>query len=124
MALDVPDTDFRVSLYEVLTDGTSVLLAEDTKRARHRLSRETESLVPSGEVLRYDFDSFPSFSRLIAKGSRLRLFIRCPNTIYLQKNYNSGGSVAEETPTVARTAHVVVHHSKQYPSALTLPIVE
>ena len=124
IALDVPDTDFRVSLYEVLADGTSVLLAEDVKRARYRGSPETESPVPAGAVLRYDFDQFPFFSRRVAAGSRLRLFLRCPNTIYLEKNYNGGGVVADETPRDARAAHVTVHHDTSYPSALTLPIVK
>ena len=123
MALDVPDTDFRVSLYEVLADGTSVLLAEDVKRARYRESPEAETLVPSGAVLRYDFDQFPFFSRRVAPGSRLRLFLRCPNSIYLEKNYNGGGVVADETRQDARTAHVTVYHDAKYPSALTLPVV-
>jgi putative CocE/NonD family hydrolase len=124
IALDVPDTDFRVSLYEVLTDGTSVLLAEDVKRARYRESPESETLVPSGAVLRYDFDQFPFFSRRVAQGSRLRLFLRCPNSIYLQKNYNRGGVVADETARDARTAHVTVHHDAKCPSALVLPVVD
>lgn len=124
IALDVPDTDFRVSLYEVLADGSSVLLAEDLMRARFRESLEKESLVPPGKVLRYDFDKFPFFSRSVAEGSRLRLFLRCPNTIYLAKNYNSGGVVADESARDARVAHVTVYHDAQYASALTLPIVK
>jgi len=124
IALDVPDTDFRVSLYEVLADGTSVLLAEDVKRARYRESPEKETLVPSGAILRYDFDQFPFFSRRLAPGSRLRLFLRCPNTIYLEKNYNGGGVVADETPREARAAHVTVYHDAEHPSALTLPIAK
>ena len=124
IALDVPDTDFRVSLYELLADGTSVLLAEDVKRARYRESPEKETLVPSGAILRYDFDQFPFFSRRLAPGSRLRLFLRCPNTIYLEKNYNGGGVVADETPREARTAHVTVYHDAEHPSALTLPIAK
>ena len=123
IALDVPDTDFRVSLYEVLADGTSVLLAEDVKRARYRESPETESLVPAGAVLRYDFDQFPFFSRRVAAGSRLRLFLRCPNSIYLEKNYNGGGVVADETRQDARTGHVTVYHDARHPSALTIPVV-
>ena len=59
----------------------------------------------------------------MAQGSRLRLFLRCPNSIYLQKNHNSGGVVADERATDARTAHVTVHHDAKYPSALELPIV-
>jgi uncharacterized protein len=123
LALDVPDTDFRVSLYEVMADGTSVLLAEDDKRARYRESPEKETLVPSGAVLRYDFDQFPFFSRRVATLSRLRRFLRCPNSIYLEKNWNGGGVVANESRADARTAHVIVHHDVKYPSALTLPVV-
>jgi putative CocE/NonD family hydrolase len=124
LALDVPDTDLRVSLYEVLGNGGSVLLAEDLMRARYRESRERERLVEPGAVLPYRFDTFPFFSRLLAKGSRLRLFLRCPNTIYLQKNYNSGRVVANETIADARVAHVTVYHDAQRPSALTLPVVD
>lgn len=123
ISIDVPDTDFRVSLYEVLADGTSVFLAEDVKRARHRESLEREALVTPGAVLRYDFDQFPFFSRRVAAGSRLRLFLRCPNSIYVQKNWNAGGVVADESRADARTAHVSVHHDATYPSALTIPVV-
>lgn len=122
IALDVPDTDFRVSLYEVTSDGTSVLLAEDVKRARYRESPEKEMRVPAGAVLRYDFDQFPFFSRRVAAGSRLRLFLRCPNSIYLEKNWNGGGVVADESRADARTAHVTVYHDVAHPSALTLPV--
>ena len=123
LALDVPDTDFRVSLYEVMSDGTSVLLAEDVKRARYRESPEKETLVPSGAVQRYDFDQFPFFSRRVTPGSRLRLFLRCPNSIYLEKNWNGGGVVADESRKDARTAHVAVYHDASHPSALTVPVV-
>ena len=70
-----------------------------------------------------DFTNFPFFSRQVAKGSRLRLFLRCPNTIYLAKNYNSGGVVAEETAKDARTAHITVYHDPTHPSVLELPVV-
>ncbi len=123
IALDVPDTDFRVSLYEVTSDGTSVLLAEDVKRARYRETPEKEALVAAGAVLRYDFDQFPFFSRRVAAGSRLRVFLRCPNSIYLEKNWNGGGVVADESRKDARTAHVGVYHDAAHPSALVVPVV-
>jgi uncharacterized protein len=122
IALDVPDTDLKASLYEVRSDGSSILLAEDQKRARYRESPEKESLVPPGAILRYDFDGFPFFARRVARGSRLRLFLRCPNTIFLEKNRNSGKVVAEETDADARPAHVTVYHDREHPSALTLPV--
>jgi putative CocE/NonD family hydrolase len=120
--LDVPDTDFWVDLYEILPDGSSVWLACDAKRARYRESSKEQKLVVPGRIERYVFDSFNFFSRRISSGSRLRLAITCPNTIYLEKNYNSGGVVAEESKKDARTAHVKVYHDAEHPSSLDIPL--
>ena len=78
LQLDVPDTDFEVDVYEILQDGTSILLASDTKRARYRESLRTAKLVPAGKVLKYEFSTFNWFSRRIAAGSRLRLVVELP----------------------------------------------
>ena len=121
MALDVPDTDFAAELYEVQPDGGSVLLTRSLLRARYRDSMQKETLVPQGEAVRYDFNGFPWFSRRIAKGSRLRLVVGALNTTEVEKNYNSGGVVAEETAKDARTAHVTVLHDAAHPSALEIP---
>jgi len=80
-------------------------------------------LVKPGEVQRYDFANFQFFSRLVAKGSRLRLVISSPNSIYVEKNYNSGGVVANESGKDARTAHVTLYHDAEHPSALDIPVV-
>jgi hypothetical protein len=56
------------------------------------------------------------------KGSRLRLVVSSPNTIFLQKNYCSGGIVAEETAKDARTCHVQIYHDATHPSAIQLPL--
>lgn len=124
MALDVPDTDFQVDVYEILRDGSSIRLSEDQLRARYRESLREEMLVTPGEINRYTFDGFSFFARRIAPGSRLRLVLRSPNTIYLQKNYNSGGVVAAETAADARTAHVTVYHDAERPSYLELPVAK
>lgn len=124
ISMDVPDTDFSVAVYEVQRDGTSVLLTSDAMRARYRESLTKERLVKSGEINRYEFNSFQFFSRRIEKGSRLRLILSCPNTIQLEKNYNSGGVVAEETARDARAAHVVVYHDASHPSMLEIPVVK
>ncbi len=96
ICLDVPDTDFLVTFFEILSDGSSIQLSQDLLRARYRRSLERETLVTPGEIERYVFDGFNFFSRRISRGSRLRLFINSPNSIYLQKNYNSGGEVLSE----------------------------
>jgi hypothetical protein len=70
---------------------------------------------------RYEFNKFYFFSRAIAKRSVLRLVIRPPNSIYWQRNYNSGKEVSEESATDARTAHVKVFHDPEHASFLELP---
>ncbi len=60
---------------------------------------------------------------LVGKGSRLRLTFASPNSIQLQKNYNSGGVVADETGADAHTAHITLYHDAEHPSYLELPIV-
>jgi hypothetical protein len=123
IAMDVPDTDFQVTVSEIMLDGSHILLSQDWLRARYRESLRQETLVVPGEIDRYEFDGFTFFSRQIARGSRLRLVITCPNSIYAQKNYNSGGVVAEESEQDARTAHVTLYHDGEHPSFLELPIV-
>ncbi len=124
IALDVPDIDFQVTVYEILRDGTSVLLTQDVLRARYRESLRAEKLVTAGQIDRYEFNGFTFFSRRMAKDSRLRLVIISPNSIYFQKNYCGGGIVANESGKDARTAHVMLYHDADHPSYLELPIVK
>jgi len=124
IAINVPDTDFGVTIYEIMLDGTSIALTQDRLRARYRESLRQEKLVKPGEINRYEFNGFWFFSRRIAKGSRLRLVLVSPNSIYIQKNYNSGGVVSEESGKDARTAHVTLYHDAAHPSFLEIPIVK
>jgi len=123
ISLNVPDTDFDVELDEIKPDGGSVQLTSDSMRARYRDSWTEEKLVTPGEIIRYEFSGFTFFSRRIAKGSRLRLIVRCPNSIQVEKNYNSGGVVTDESGKDARTAQVTLYHDAAHPSFLELPIV-
>ena len=103
--------------------GDIIFLTEDMMRARYRESLREAKPVPEGEILRYEFDGFYWFSRRVAKGSRLRLVFKSSNSIDWQKNYNSGGVVAEESGDDARTAHVKLYHDSEHPSYLELPVV-
>ena len=124
MAMDVPDTDFQVTVYEIMPDGTSIVLAQDQMRARYRDSLRQEKLVKPREINSYEFKSFTWFSRRVSKGSRLRLLLTSPNSFALEKNYNSGGVVAEESAKDARTAQITVYHDAQHPSVLEIPVVK
>jgi putative CocE/NonD family hydrolase len=124
LAMDVSDTDLAVDVYEILPNGESISLTSDLMRARYRESPYTEKLVKRGEVNQFNFTGFTFFSRRIAKGSRLRLVIHCPNSFWQEKNYNSGGEVAAESKKDARTAHITLYHDPDHPSFLELPIVK
>jgi putative CocE/NonD family hydrolase len=123
LALDVPDTDFAVDVFEIKRDGTSVALTGDRMRARYRESLRQERLVKPGEINRYEFRSFTFFARRLEKGSRLRLVFHSPNSRYWEKNYNSGGEVAAESRKDARAAHVTLYQGAEHPSYVEVPIV-
>jgi uncharacterized protein len=124
LSMDVPDTDLGVEVYEIMPNGTSIALTYDLMRARYRESLREAKLVKPGVVTRYEFTDFQWFSRRIAKGSRLRLILFSPNTLRYEKNYNSGGVVAEESGRDARTAHITVMHDAEHASYLELPVVK
>lgn len=119
--LNVPDTDFQVSVYEITPDGKSILLSQDRLRARYKDSLREAKLIKPGDINLYAFKSFFFVSRVLQKGSRLRLLFHSPNSIHLEKNYNSGGAVEEETAKDARTAEVTLYHDDQHPSCLEVP---
>jgi uncharacterized protein len=118
----VPDTDIAIELDEILADGTSIALWTDVRRLRYRGSVRQENLVKPDETVRCDFNPGLFIARRMAKGSRLRLVVSAPNSIYFEKNYNSGGVVANETAKDARTAHVRILHDSQHASVLYIPI--
>lgn len=122
LAMDVPDADFMVNVYEIKPDGTSVYLSSDMMRARYRNSSSHAELVKSGEINQYTFDNFYFYSKVLMKNSRLRLTIAPINNKYYQKNYQSGGVISQETGKDARKAKVSLYSTKNYPSYLELPI--
>jgi uncharacterized protein len=122
MAIDQPDTDFRVSVHEIALDGGSILLGSDSMRARYRECFREEKLVLTADALCYRFERFNFVSRRIEKHHRLRLVIGPVNSIYAQKNYNSGGVVSQESMQDARAVTVKLFHDEARPSALYVPL--
>jgi uncharacterized protein len=122
LSLDVPDSDIASELDEILPDGTRIALWSDVRRLRYRESVRQEKLIKPGEIVRCDFDPGLFVARRMMKGSRLRLIISAPNSINFEKNYNSGGVVANETTKDARTAHVRILHDAEHTSVLDVPV--
>ena len=122
IALEQTDTDFHVAVFEIQPDGTNVFLSDDMLRARYREGDRVARPVTKGRVERYDFNRFTFVAGRIQAGSRLRLVIAPMDTLYSEKNYNSGGVIADETGNDARTVNVSLLHDDQHPSALFVPI--
>ena len=122
LSIDTPDIDLECDLYEIQPDGTSIALWNDLRRLRYRASLREAKLVKPGEIVRCDFNPGLFVARRLMKGSRLRLVVTAVNSILWQKNYCSGGIVAEETAKDARTCNVQVYHDAEHPSAIQLPL--
>lgn len=122
VSIDTTDTDLEVDLFEIQPDGTSIGIWSDIRRLRYRESLRQEKLVKPGEIVKCDFDPGLFVARKLMKGSRLRLVVTSPNSIFWQKNYNSGGVVADETAKDAKTCHVKVYHDAKHASVIQLPL--
>ena len=122
VSIDTPDVDLEADLYEIQPDGTSIGLWSDMRRLRYRDSLRDAKLVKGGEIVKCDFNPGLFVARKMMKGSRLRLVITAVNSIFWQKNYCSGGVVADETAKDARTCHVQIYHDAQHPSSIQLPL--
>ena len=121
---DVKDVDLEADIYEIKADGTSVLLTNYVLRARYRESLEKEKLLTPGDINLYHFNHFTFISRVIEKGSRLRLVLWSPNTVNSQKNYCSGGIIANETAKDAHVAHLKIFGDSNHPSVLMVPVMK
>jgi len=119
---DVKDVDIKADIYEIKADGTSIFLTSNAIRARYRESLEQEKLLIPGTINLFHFNNFTFISRVIEKGSRLRLIISSFNSISTQKNYCSGGIIAKETAKDAHTAHIKIYNDSKYPSLLMMPV--
>jgi putative CocE/NonD family hydrolase len=126
IAIDCPDTDLYVTVYEMGSDGGSIRLSTDGIRARYREGPRIPNVIRTHEPWQYDFERFTFVSRQIKKGHRLRLVIapmgRLIETTFSEKNYNSGGVVAEESAENARPVTVRLFHDEAHPSVLHVPL--
>ena len=122
VSIDTPDVDLECDLYEIQPDGISIALWTDLRRLRYRESLREAKFVQPGQIVRCDFNPGLFVARRLMKGSRLRVVVTAVNSILWQKNYCSGGVVAEETAKDARTCHVQIYHDAEHASAIQLPL--
>jgi putative CocE/NonD family hydrolase len=122
IAIDQPDTDFNVSINEILTDGTAIPLSSQLLRARYRESLRAAKVLTTQQPQLYNFNAFTFATRVIGKGSRLELIVGPTDSISLEKNYNAGGVVSEESIKSSRPVTVTLFHDAAHPSVLYVPL--
>jgi len=119
---DVKDTDFTVKLIDVYPDGRAYNLDETIQRLRYRNGYDKPlAWMKPGEVYKFTFSPMNT-SNFFEAGHRIRIEISSSNFPRFDRNMNTGGNNYDETAGVV--AHNAVHHSKQYPSSLTITVVK
>jgi putative CocE/NonD family hydrolase len=119
---DAKDTDFTVKVLDVYPDGRAYNLDESIQRMRYRDGYDKPLVwMEKGKVEKATFQPLTT-SNYFAPGHRLRIEISSSNFPRFDRNLNTGGNNYDEWSGVVATNSV--HHSKQYPSSLTITVVE
>ena len=117
---DAKDTDFSVKILDVYPDGRAYNLDESIQRMRYRNGYD-KPLVWMEKDKVYKVTLQPlNTSNWFAPGHRLRIEVSSSNFPRFDRNLNTGGKNYDESKPVV--AHNVVHHSTEYPSAVTVTV--
>jgi putative CocE/NonD family hydrolase len=119
---DAKDTDFTVKVLDVYPDGRAYNLDESIQRMRWREGYEKPPVwMEPGRVYKVTLQPLTT-SNYFEAGHRLRIEVSSSNFPRFDRNMNTGGNNYDETTGVV--AHNAVHHSKQYPSSITVTVVK
>jgi predicted acyl esterase len=117
---DAKDTDFTVKIVDVYPDGRAYNLDESIQRMRYRDGYDKKVWMEKDKVYKVTLQPLNT-SNYFAAGHRLRIEVSSSNFPRFDRNLNTGGNNFDEAKgVVARNA---VHHSKQYPSSVTINVV-
>jgi putative CocE/NonD family hydrolase len=117
---DRKDTDISVKLLDVYPDGKAYNLDETIQRLRYRDGYDKQVFMEPGKTYKVTLQPMTT-SNYFDAGHRIRIEISSSNFPRFDRNLNTGGKNYDETTgLVARNS---VHHSRQYPSSLTVTVV-
>lgn len=114
------DTDFTALLVDVAPDGYARFLTDGIVRARYRNGTSRPEEIIPGRVYKYNVDLWAT-SNLFKRGHRIRLYITSSNYPRFNRNFNTGVPVLKLTRLI--DAQQTIFHTRQYPSALILPLI-
>jgi putative CocE/NonD family hydrolase len=119
---DRKDTDITVKVIDVYPDGRAYNLDETIQRLRYRDGYDKPlAWLEPGKVVKVALQPMTT-SNYFEAGHRIRIEVSSSNFPRFDRNLNTGGNNYDETQGLV--AHNEVHHSKQYPSSLTITVVK
>jgi putative CocE/NonD family hydrolase len=119
---DAKDTDFTVKVIDVYPDGRAYNLDESIQRMRYRDGYDKPLVWMEKEKV-YKITLQPlNTSNYFEAGHQLRIEVSSSNFPRFDRNLNTGGNNYDESRGVV--AHNAVHHSKQFPSQITVTVVK
>lgn len=121
LSSDVKDTDITIKLIDVYPDGSAYNLDETIQRVRYREGYDKEVWMEKGKVYKVEMTPM-STSNFFKPGHRIRIEVSSSNFPRFDRNMNTGGNNYDESEGVVATNSI--HHSRQYPSQIRLPIVK
>ena len=121
LSSDVKDTDITIKLIDVYPDGTAYNIDETIQRVRYREGFDKEVFMDKEKVYKVNLSRM-STSNFFKKNHKIRIEISSSNFPRFARNLNTGGDNFDESKGII--ANNKIHHSKKYPSSITLPIVK
>jgi putative CocE/NonD family hydrolase len=121
LSSDVKDTDITIKLIDVYPDGTAYNIDETIQRVRYREGFDKEVFMDKEKVYKVNLSRM-STSNFFQKNHKIRIEISSSNFPRFARNLNTGGDNFDESKGII--ANNKIHHSKKYPSSITLPIVK
>ena len=119
---DAKDTDFTVKLLDVYPDGPAYNLDETIQRLRYRDGYDKPLVwMEPGKVYKVTLQPMTT-SNYFEPGHRIRIEVSSSNFPRFDRNLNTGGNNYDEVQGVV--AHNAVHHSRQFPSQITVTVVK
>lgn len=119
---DAKDTDFTVKVLDVYPDGRAFNLDESIQRLRYRDGYDKPSVwMEAGKAYKVTLQPLNT-SNYFEAGHQIRIEVSSSNFPHFDRNLNTGGNNYDEERGVI--AHNSVHHSKQYPSQVTVTVVK
>jgi putative CocE/NonD family hydrolase len=113
------DTDFTVTLVDVFADGTANQIQDGIIRASHRDDAYRPTPIVPGKIYAYSID-LAATSYRVKTGHRIRVDISSSCFDRYDRNTNTGERFGYAAGTIV--AEQAVHHSRDHPSHILLPL--